>query len=144
MFYAPLYSPCYGLAIPQSSFFHHFLHTLPSFLVGDVDEVDARRKAIEIHSEAFAFARGGDYTLPEGIEHFCGLQVLARDGDKAAGGVGMDLYGRHVWNRISTRRFVHVYYPSLSPFQFVVGNSAKGHLVYINPCFVTRPIAVNK
>ena len=90
MFYAPLYSPCYGLAIPQSSFFHHFLHTLPSFLVGDVDEVDANGQFGEVDLHRLAFAPCDGHFLANGVEHFGRFQVLARDGDEARGGVGME------------------------------------------------------
>ena len=78
------------LQSPEYSFLHHLLHALPPVLVGDVDHVDACRQGTDVHQNPFSFAFGRGHTLPEGVEHFSLLEVFARDGDKAGGGVGVE------------------------------------------------------
>ena len=70
-------------------FLHHLLYAFPSFAVGDVDKIDARRKVANVHRELFAFAFGRGHALAEGVEHFGLLEVFAPDGDEAGGGVGI-------------------------------------------------------
>ena len=71
-------------------FFHHLAHAFPPVIVGDVDEVDACWQAADVDLQRLALARGGGHALAEGVEHHSGSQVLACDGDEAAGGVGME------------------------------------------------------
>ena len=69
---------------------HYFADALPSFLIGDSDEVDASGQRSHIDVELVAFALHAGYLLPEHVEHFGLLKVLACDGDHAVGRVGMD------------------------------------------------------
>ena len=57
-------------------FLHHLLHTLSSFFVGDGDEVDAGRQAIEVNDYSFAIALCRGHKLTEGIVYFGLLDIF--------------------------------------------------------------------
>ena len=74
----------------MKSLLHHLPHTLPSVLVGDVDEIDTRRQATDVHRETFAFAFGRGHALAESVDDFGLLEFLASDGDEACSGIRVD------------------------------------------------------
>lgn len=68
----------------------YLMHALSAFLIGNSDEVDACGKRSHIDMEFVVLALHAKYLLPEHVDHLSLPQVLACDGDKAIGGVGMD------------------------------------------------------
>ena len=74
----------------EPSLLHHLPHALPSFLVGDADEINACEQGGHVDVEFIALALHAEYPLPEHVEHLGLLKVLAGDSDEAGGRVGMD------------------------------------------------------
>ena len=72
-------------------FLHHLPHAPAPFLVGDVEEVDACGQRSHVDAELVALALHAEHLLPEHVEHFGLLQVVASDGYEACGGVGMEV-----------------------------------------------------
>ena len=60
--------------------FHHLAHALPSFLVGDSDEVDACGQHGHVDLKLIALVLNAKHLLPEHIDYLGLMQVFAGDG----------------------------------------------------------------
>ena len=76
--------------MPPHSFLHHLANTLLPAFVGDGDEVNARWHGSEVYRERVALGLRRGHALAKHVDDFGLLQSVARDGDDARGGIGMD------------------------------------------------------